>query len=111
MKPQTLKRVIKRHLNLQAKWQNQKFKALVDSGATKNHISPVAIKKMGLPHRQKQNPYPLVTISGDPILYKDSIIYFKTGLIQLQVKGQKIVISFNVLLLGKDKTVLGMPFL
>ena len=42
---------------------------------------------MGLPHRQKKNPYPLITISGDPILYRDGIIYFKTGLLKLVVKG------------------------
>jgi len=41
----------------------------VDSRATRNHMSPAAIKKMELPYRQKENPYPLVTISKDPILY------------------------------------------
>ena len=50
-------------------------------------------------------------ISRNPILYRDGIIHFETGLIQIQVKGQKIVILFNVLLLGKDKAVLKMPFL
>ena len=70
--------MIRQHLNLQAKWQNQKFKALVDSETIKNHISPAAIKKIKLPHRQKKNPYPLITISGDLILYKDNIIHFKT---------------------------------
>ena len=33
------------------------------------------------------------------------------GLVKLELKGQKIVILFNILLLGKDKAVLGMPFL
>ena len=35
----------------------------------------------------------------------------ETGLIKVEIKGRKIVISFNILLLGKDKAVLGMPFL
>jgi len=83
----------------------------VDSGATRNHISPIAIKKMGLPYRQKENLYPLVIISGDPILYGNGIIHFKTGLVKLKIKGWKVVVLFNVLLLGKDKAVLGMPFL
>ena len=111
VEPQTLKRVIRRYFNLQAKWQNQKFETLVDSKVIKNHISPAAIKKMGLLHRQKQNPYLLVIISGDPILYRDGIIYFKTGPIEVTIKGQKVVISFNILLLGKNEAVLGMPFL
>ena len=66
---------------------------------------------MGLPHRQKENLYPLITISGDLILYGNGIIYFKTGPVKIEIKGQKVVVSFNILLLGKDKAVLGMPFL
>ena len=77
----------------------------------RNHISPIAIKRMGLPHRQKENPYPLVTISVDPILYRGGMIYFEIGLVKITVKGWKIVIFFNVLFLGRDKAVLRMPFL
>ena len=35
----------------------------------------------------------------------------ETGLVKLELEGRKVVISFNILLLGKDKAVLGMPFL
>ena len=66
---------------------------------------------MELPYRQKENPYPLVTISGDPILYGDGIIYFETEPIKVIIEKWEIVISFNILLLGKDKAVLKMPFL
>jgi len=83
----------------------------VDSKATKNYISPTAIKRIELPYRQKKSPYLLVTISGDPILYGNGIIHFKTGLVELEIKGQKVVVSFNILLLGKNKAVLKMPFL
>jgi len=72
---------------------------------------PVAIRRMGLPYKQKENPYPLVTISGDLILYGNDIIYFETGLVKIEIKGQKVVVLFNVLLLDKDKAVLGMQFL
>jgi len=84
---------------------------LVNSKAIRNYISPATIKRMELPYRQKENPYPLVTISGDPILYRNGIIHFKTGLVKIEIKGQKVVVSFNILLLGKDKAVLKMPFL
>ena len=52
-----------------------------------------------------------MTILGDLILYGDGIIYFKTGLMELKIKGRNVVISFDILLLGKDKAVLGMLFL
>ena len=77
----------------------------------KNHISPAAIKRIELPYRQKENPYPLITISGDPILYKNGIIHLKTELVEIDIKRKTIVILFDVLLLGKDKAVLEMLFL
>jgi len=74
-------------------------------------MSPVTIKRMELPYRQKENPYPLVTISGDLILYGNGIIHFETGPVKIEIKGWKLVVLFNVLPLGKDKAVLGIPFL
>ena len=72
---------------------------------------PKAIKRLRLSYRQKKDLYPLVTISGDLILYGDEIIHFKTGLIKLEIKGKNVVTSFDILLLKKDKAVLGMLFL
>ena len=66
---------------------------------------------MGLPYRQKKNLYLLVIISGNPILYRDSMIHFKTGPIKVTIEKQEVVISFDILPLGKDKAVLEMPFL
>ena len=66
---------------------------------------------MELLYRQKENPYLLITILGDLILYRNGIIYFKTGPVELEIKGQKVVVLFNVLFLGKDEAVLRMPFL
>ena len=83
----------------------------MDSGATKNHISPAAIKRIKLPHRHKENLYLLVMISGDLILYRDSIIHFKTGPVKVEIERQKIVVLFNILLLGKNEAVLEMLFL
>jgi len=66
---------------------------------------------MELLYRQKENLYPLVTISGDLILYRNGIIHLKTGPVEIEIKGQKTTVLFNVLLLGKDKAVLRMTFL
>ena len=66
---------------------------------------------MGLLYRDKENLYLLVTISGDLILYGDGIIEIEIGLVKVEIKGREVVISFNILLLGKDKAVLGILFL
>jgi hypothetical protein len=51
----------------------------MDSKVIRNHITPKVIEWLGLPHRQKLEPYTLVTISGDLVLYKDKIINLETG--------------------------------
>ena len=66
---------------------------------------------MGLLWRQKEELYPLVIISGDPITYGDSIIYLEIGLVKLEIEGRQVTISFDILLLGKDEAVLGILFL
>ena len=35
----------------------------------------------------------------------------ETGLVEVEIKGRKIIVSFNILLLGKNKVVLGILFL
>ena len=48
-------------------------------------------------------------ILGDPISYKNRVIYIEIELVELRIKGRIIIINFNILLLGKDKAVLEMP--
>jgi len=66
---------------------------------------------MRLLYRLKWNLYLLVTILGDPIIYKDSIIYIKTEPVKIEIKRQRIVVLFNILLLVKNKAVLKILFL
>jgi len=82
---------------------------LVNSRATRNHILLKAVERIGLLYRQKEHLYPLITILGDQIAYKGGVINLKTGPIQLTIKGRLVRMSFNILLLGQDKAILGMP--
>jgi len=58
---------------------------------------------------QKEYLYLLNIILKDLINYKGGIINLKTGLVIIRIKGKKITINFNILLLGNNKAVLGMP--
>ena len=51
----------------------------------------------------------MVIISGDLISYGNKVIYIKIEPVELRIEGWRVVINFNILLLGKDKAVLGMP--
>jgi len=48
-------------------------------------------------------------ILGDLINYRGDIINLEIGLVIIRIKGKEIIMNFNILLLGNDKVVLGMP--
>jgi hypothetical protein len=54
---------------------------MVNSRVIRNHIAPKVVEWLGLLYRQKLELYTLVTISGDPVLYRDGIINLETGLV------------------------------
>jgi len=82
---------------------------LIDSRVTRNHILPKVVERIGLLYRQKEYLYPLTIILGDRIAYRESIINLKIGPIQITIKGRPVRMSFNILPLGQDKAILGMP--
>jgi len=43
------------------------------------------------------------------INYRGGIINLKIGLVMIKIKRKEIIMNFNILLLGNDKAVLGMP--
>jgi len=58
---------------------------------------------------QKEHLYLLVIILGDLINYRGGVINIKIKLIIIKIEGKEIIMSFDILLLGNDKAVLGMP--
>jgi len=48
-------------------------------------------------------------ILKDLINYRGGIINLEIGLVIIRIEGKEIIINFNILLLGNDKVVLGMP--
>jgi len=59
--------------------------------------------------QQKEHLYPLNIILGDLINYRGGIINLETGPVTIRIKGKEIIMNFNILLLGNNKAVLGMP--
>ena len=81
----------------------------MDSKVIKNYILLTTVKRLKISYKLKKNLYPLVTISGDPISYRNGVIYIETEPLKLKIKGQKVIINFNILLLKNDKAILKMP--
>ena len=64
------------------------------------------MEKLKILYKLKENLYLLVIILGDLIFYKNEVIRIKIELLELKIEGCKVVISFNILLLGNNKVVL-----
>jgi len=60
---------------------------------------------------QKEYLYLLNIILKDLINYRGGIINLEIGLVIIKIEGKEVIINFNILLLGNDKAVLGMPWL
>jgi len=48
-------------------------------------------------------------ILRDLINYRGSIINLEIGLVGIRIEGKEIIINFNILLLGNNEAVLGIP--
>jgi len=81
----------------------------VDSRAMQNYISLETVKWLEMTCQQKEYLYPLNIILKNPINYKRGIINLEIGLVIIRIKGKEIIINFDILLLGNNKAVLGMP--
>jgi hypothetical protein len=53
----------------------------VNSRVIRNHITPKVVERLGLLYKQKLKPYTLVTILGDPVLYKNGMINLEIELV------------------------------
>ena len=45
------------------------------------------MERLGIFYRQKECLYLLIIILGDPIFYKNRVIYIETELVELRIKG------------------------
>ena len=72
---------------MRVKWQAKQFNIIVDSKVIKNYITLKVVKQLGILYREKEKPYLLITISGELILYRDSIINLEIKPIQINIKG------------------------
>ena len=59
----------------------------MDSKAIKNYILLIIAEKLKIFCKLKKNLYPLVTISENPIFYKNGVICIKTKPLELKIKG------------------------
>ena len=60
---------------------------MVDSRVTQNYILLKTVKRLEIPYKLKKGLYLLVIILENLISYKNRVIYIKTELVKLRIKG------------------------
>ena len=64
------------------------------------------MERLEILYKEKKHPYLLITILGEPVLYRDNIINLEIKPIQVNIKGRSVIVNFNILLLEIDEVVL-----
>lgn len=89
---------------------NKNIRAMIDSGATGNFISPAAVMKLGIPTELKEELYELVVVDGTPINQNDGLICIETSARSMTILGNhQEDIQFDVVPIGHHQVILGMP--
>src|SRR3984893_14346714 len=83
-------------------------RALIDSGATENFISPMLVQSLGLKPRALTKPIDIHTVDGSG--HKDGKLT-KFLWLTVQLGGKRTLLSFLVAAIGGDHLILGYPFL
>ncbi|RAL65789.1 hypothetical protein DID88_005454 [Monilinia fructigena] len=84
--------------------------AMIDSGATGNFIAPEAAKYLGVPLQKKQKPYQLQLVDGQ-LAGSDGNVSQETRPVQMNINQHSEVIQLDVVPLGQQQIILGMPWL
>jgi RNase H-like domain found in reverse transcriptase/Reverse transcriptase (RNA-dependent DNA polymerase)/Chromo (CHRromatin Organisation MOdifier) domain/Integrase zinc binding domain/Integrase core domain/Aspartyl protease len=85
--------------------------ALVDSGATANFLGESFAKQLGIPLREKKDPYRLIVADGNAIDHGDGTVWQETTPLLVQTKGHHGHVIFDITNIGKTKAILGLPWL
>jgi len=83
-------------------------RALIDSGATENFISPTLVQSLGLKPRTLRKPIDIHTVDGSG--HKDGKLT-KFLWLTVQLGEEKTLLLFLVATIGGDHLILGYPFL
>ncbi|EDO02460.1 hypothetical protein SS1G_04936 [Sclerotinia sclerotiorum 1980 UF-70] len=93
-----------------AKINGRVIRAMIDSGATGNFIAPKTAKYLGVQLQTKQTPYQLQLVDGQ-LAGLDGKISQETRSVQMIIDQHKEIIQFDVVPLGNQSIILGIPWL
>lgn len=101
----------KGQLELEVTLRGKKIRALVDSGAGGNYLSPNALKQLNIPV-EETTPYKLRGVDGNLLEYQDGVVNRCTTPTRLQTpEGHQADVQFDIAGIGRHQAILGMPWI
>ncbi len=89
----------------------KKARAMIDTGASGNFMSPDAVMHLGLKTELKEEPYQLQVVDGNAISHNNGLICCETEKHEMTMHhGHKERIQFDVVPIGRHQIILGMPW-
>lgn len=100
------------HTYVSAQINGSRARAMIDSGANGNFISPEFVRRNNLPQQQKSDPYQLGVVDGTPIDNDaNGMVLSETKTIAMVVNGHHERIQFDIVPIGRHMIILGKPWL
>ena len=98
-------------LVLDVQIMGHRVRALLDSGAEGNYVSPRVVNRYRLPWKEKTNPYELYDIEGGLFDYNGGLIDMEIDHLDVKVQGHLDYATFDVMDVSGHDLVLGYPWL
>jgi hypothetical protein len=95
-------------MKLNVKILSQLTKAIINSGVTRNFMSPECKEKLRILRQIKTEPIPIMGLNGE--LFEEKLDQ-ETGDLTIDINDHEEIINFDVIKLGKYKIVLRIPWL
>lgn len=99
------------HLTLIVRIRGTEIRALIDTGAQGNFISPRIVNRLELPWKRKLTPYRLRTVNGELVIYGNGIVDMETAHIQVQIQNHCENLTCDITDITDYDLVLGIPWL
>jgi hypothetical protein len=96
------------YMKLNIKILGQLTRAMINSGATGNFMSPEYKKKLRIPGQIKTEPIPIMGLNGE--LFEEKLDQ-ETGDLTIDINDHEEIINFDIIKLGKYKIVLRILWL
>ena len=99
------------HLEITIRIHGQNTRALVDSGAQGNYMSPRTVNKQKISWKEKEQPYRLSTVEGESVSYGQGIVNMETDHLHTTVNDHPEQITFDITDIAEHEVILGIPWL